>query len=258
MRFPGVAISTLTALSVGAGVVQADEMFIPPSSLQQVPNPGRIVISPGLQGGTSQVVAPTESVAVSKAPVEVEWALTPEPQPPTAIEVAATPIEYIRFASQTAISETSYPLLQLVSTTAVDPTVNSSAAYLGRTIAIAPQPVSGQCPLDLTTIALAPDQVALARPPEFGPCPRPATIPVLPVPRGMDSSLKAKVKQFNQDSQAKYNDCIAAIAAAEQDVPTIPPRQYLRKDSSVPYPQVCVDLEKLRSESNALRTQIGN
>jgi hypothetical protein len=181
MRCPSIAISTLTALSLGVGAAQADEMFTPPASLQQVPNPGRIIISPDAQNGTSSGVAPVPSEALSVAPIEA--ASMAEPQPPTALEVAATPIEHISAASQTAASETSQPLPQLVSNAPVDPTVESPAASLGGSVAVNVDSAATQCPLKLETMSFSADQMAQAGTTQTGPCPRPEPLPVLIVPR---------------------------------------------------------------------------
>lgn len=83
-----------------------------------------------------------------------------------------------------------------------------------------------------------------------------STAPILDRTIPVDPALTAKIEQFNQNSQAKYQECIAGIAAAEQNVPTVPPRQYLRRDPRVPYPQACVDLENLRSEVETLRAEV--
>lgn len=83
-----------------------------------------------------------------------------------------------------------------------------------------------------------------------------STAPILDRTIPVDPALTARIEQFNQNSQAKYKECIDAIAAAEQNVPTIPPRQYLRRDPRVPYPQACVDLENLRSEAETLKAEV--
>jgi hypothetical protein len=181
MRCPSIAICTLTALSLSVGAAQAEEVFNPPSSLQQVPNPGRIIISPDSQDGASSVAVPAESVGLPVASTGVEY--TTEPQPPTALEVAATPIEHIPSASQTAASETSQPLPQLVSNTAVDPTVESPAASLGGSVAVDIKSASSQCPLKLDAMAMAPNQVAQAGTTQTGPCPRPEALPAIAVPK---------------------------------------------------------------------------
>lgn len=83
-----------------------------------------------------------------------------------------------------------------------------------------------------------------------------STAPIIDDDFPIDPALITRVQQVNANATARYQECIAAIAAAEQNVPTIPPRQYLRRDPRVPYPQACNDLETLRSEADSLRGQI--
>ncbi len=83
-----------------------------------------------------------------------------------------------------------------------------------------------------------------------------STAPILDRTVPVDPALTARIEQFNQNSQARYKECNDAIAAAEQNVPTIPPRQYLRRDPRVPYPQACADVENLRSEVGSIQTEI--
>ena len=83
-----------------------------------------------------------------------------------------------------------------------------------------------------------------------------STAPIIDDSFEIDPDLVAKVKQLNADGAAKYQECIDAIALAEQQVPTIPPRQYLRQDPRKPYPQACTDLENLRTEADGLKDQI--
>lgn len=83
-----------------------------------------------------------------------------------------------------------------------------------------------------------------------------STAPILDRTVPVDPALITKIDQFNQTSQAKYKECIDGIAAAEQNVPTVPPRQYLRRDPRVPYPQACLDLENLRSEADTLKAEV--
>ncbi len=83
-----------------------------------------------------------------------------------------------------------------------------------------------------------------------------STAPIIDDDFPIDPELIARVKQLNTDAASKYDECISAIAAAEQNAPTVPPRQYLRRDPRVPYPQACVDLETLRSEAETLKTEI--
>lgn len=163
MRCPSIAISTLTAFSLSVAVAQADEVFNPPASLQAVPNPGRIVISPDSQDGAALVKA--ESML--------------EPQPPTSAEMVATPVESV---SQ-AVSEAAHPLPQLVSNVDVDPTVESPAASLGGAVAVDIQSAATGCPLKLETLAMSPDQVAQSGSAPSGPCPRPEALPILMVPQ---------------------------------------------------------------------------
>jgi hypothetical protein len=185
MRCPSIAISTLTALSLGVGAAQADEVFKPTSSLQQVPSPGRIIISPDSQTASAAVAVPAESLAFPVAAADL--GNTAEPQPPTALEVAATPIEHIPSASQTAASETSQPLPQLVSNSAVDPTVESPAASLGGSVAVDVKSASSQCPLKLEAMSMATNQVAQAGTTQTGPCPRPEPLPTLLVPKPLNA-----------------------------------------------------------------------
>jgi hypothetical protein len=83
-----------------------------------------------------------------------------------------------------------------------------------------------------------------------------STAPILDEDFPIDPELVAKVKQINTDVAVKYQECLNAIAAAEQSVPAIPPRQYLRRDPRQPYPQACIDLENLRSQAEALRAKV--
>jgi len=83
-----------------------------------------------------------------------------------------------------------------------------------------------------------------------------STAPIIDDDFPIDPALITRVQQVNANATARYQECISAIAAAEQNVPTIPPRQYLRRDPRVPYPQACTDLEILRSEADSLRGQI--
>ncbi|MDX2228163.1 MAG: hypothetical protein NW220_00905 [Leptolyngbyaceae cyanobacterium bins.349] len=83
-----------------------------------------------------------------------------------------------------------------------------------------------------------------------------STAPIIDEDFPIDPALLTRVRQLNANATARYQECLAAIAAAEQNVPTIPPRQYLRRDPRVPYPQACTDLETLRSEADSLRGQI--
>ena len=83
-----------------------------------------------------------------------------------------------------------------------------------------------------------------------------STAPIIDDSFEIDPELVAKVNQLNESAQAKYQECLDGIASAEQAVPAIPPRQYLRRDPRVPYPQACVDLENLRTEAEGLKVQI--
>lgn len=83
-----------------------------------------------------------------------------------------------------------------------------------------------------------------------------STAPIIDDDFPIDPALVAKVNQINTDAAARYQECIDAIVAAEQSVPSGAPRQYLRQDPRKPYPQACVDLETLRSEAASLRDQI--
>jgi hypothetical protein len=83
-----------------------------------------------------------------------------------------------------------------------------------------------------------------------------STAPIIDDDFPIDPALITRVRQLNANATARYEECLAAIGAAEQNVPTIPPRQYLRRDPRVPYPQACTDLETLRTEADSLRGQI--
>jgi hypothetical protein len=83
-----------------------------------------------------------------------------------------------------------------------------------------------------------------------------STAPILDRTVPVDPALITRIEQFNQTSQAKYKECLDAIAAAEQNAPTVPPRQYLRRDPRVPYPQACVDLDNLRTEADTLKAEV--
>lgn len=83
-----------------------------------------------------------------------------------------------------------------------------------------------------------------------------STAPIIDDDFPIDPALITRVRELNANATTKYQECIAAIGAAEQNVPTIPPRQYLRRDPRVPYPQACNDLETLRSEADSLRGEI--
>lgn len=83
-----------------------------------------------------------------------------------------------------------------------------------------------------------------------------STAPILDHTIPVDPALVTRIDQYNQNAQAKYKECVDAIAAAEQSVPTIPPRQYLRRDPRVPYPQACVDLENLRSDAETIKADV--
>lgn len=83
-----------------------------------------------------------------------------------------------------------------------------------------------------------------------------STAPIIDDDFPIDPALLARVRQIRSQADAKYQECLAAIAAAEQNVPTIPPRQFLRRDPRVPYPQACNELEELRSAADAVRGEI--
>lgn len=83
-----------------------------------------------------------------------------------------------------------------------------------------------------------------------------STAPIIDEDFPIDPALITRVQELNANATTKYQECLAAIAAAEQNVPTVPPRQYLRRDPRVPYPQACTDLETLRTEADSLRGQI--
>jgi len=83
-----------------------------------------------------------------------------------------------------------------------------------------------------------------------------STAPIIDEDFPIDPELLVRVRQVNENAAAKYQECLAAIAAAEQNAPTVPPRQFLRRDPRVPYPQACTDLETLRAEADTLRGKI--
>lgn len=83
-----------------------------------------------------------------------------------------------------------------------------------------------------------------------------STAPIIDEDFPIDPELLTRVRQVNENAATKYQECLAAIAAAEQNVPTVPPRQFLRRDPRVPYPQACTDLETLRAEADTLRGRI--
>jgi hypothetical protein len=83
-----------------------------------------------------------------------------------------------------------------------------------------------------------------------------ATAPIIDEDFPIDPALLTRVRTLNTNATARYNECLAAIALAEQNVPTVPPRQFLRRDPRVPYPQACNDLETLRAEADSLRAEI--
>lgn len=83
-----------------------------------------------------------------------------------------------------------------------------------------------------------------------------STAPIIDDDFPIDPALITRVRDLNTNATTKYQECLAAIGAAEQNVPTVPPRQYLRRDPRVPYPQACNDLETLRSEADSLRGEI--
>lgn len=83
-----------------------------------------------------------------------------------------------------------------------------------------------------------------------------STAPILDRTIPVDPALITRIEQYNQNAQAKYKECVDAIAAAEQSVPTIPPRQYLRRDPRSPLPQACADVESLRSEVDSIKADV--
>lgn len=82
-----------------------------------------------------------------------------------------------------------------------------------------------------------------------------STAPIIDEDFPIDPALITRVQELNANATTRYQECITAIEAAEQNVPN-PRRQFLRRDPRVPYPQACNDLETLRSEADSLRDQI--
>lgn len=175
MRYPGIAMTALTALSLSATAVQAGEVFNPATGLQQVPQPEPAIVTADSANVVSQMGDSSAFAVIPEIPVEPGF--TSEPQLPSRVELAATPVEL-------AVPglDSPHPFPQSVSKE-VDSTVESPAASLGGAVAVDIQSTSTQCPLKLDTMAMVQNQVAQAGTGQTGPCPRPEPLPVLMVPQ---------------------------------------------------------------------------
>ncbi|HBB33421.1 MAG TPA: hypothetical protein DDZ80_18010 [Cyanobacteria bacterium UBA8803] len=79
------------------------------------------------------------------------------------------------------------------------------------------------------------------------------TAPVFETDGTLDPDFIARVNQLNQEAEQAFQSCNAAIAQAEQNVPTT--RRYARQPGSdtVAVPVACRQLEELRAEAESLR-----
>lgn len=178
MRCPTIAISTLTVLSLSVTASHAEEVFNPPRSLQEVPNPGRIIISPPPKKGTVQGVPPAASE--SGSPLFTPTDFLTEPKLPTQAEVAATPIKS-GIPGVYTLSDLGYALPKLVSNLDIDPTIDSLAASLGGVVAVGVRSAPSRCPFSLAALPATLDQIVQGLSHPTPSCPA-ATPPAAPRP----------------------------------------------------------------------------
>jgi hypothetical protein len=82
------------------------------------------------------------------------------------------------------------------------------------------------------------------------------TAPIFDTDSKFDPRLIENITRINQESEAAFNACNAAIAQAEQNVPTN--RRFARQPSTqtAAVPAACRQLEQLRAEAENLRTTL--
>lgn len=82
------------------------------------------------------------------------------------------------------------------------------------------------------------------------------TAPIFDTEAKFDPDLMDRVTRINQEAEQAYNACNAAIAQAEQNVPTT--RRFARRPSgeTAAVPVACRQLEELRAEAETLRATL--
>lgn len=73
----------------------------------------------------------------------------------------------------------------------------------------------------------------------------------------LDPNLVARINRINQESEAAFKACDAAISQAEQQTPS-GPRRYARQpaEQNAEVPVACRQLEELRTEAEQLRSSL--
>ncbi|HEY9638766.1 MAG TPA: hypothetical protein V6D14_35610 [Coleofasciculaceae cyanobacterium] len=79
------------------------------------------------------------------------------------------------------------------------------------------------------------------------------TAPIFDTDTKLDPKLIENITRVNRDSESAFNACNAAVAQAEQNVPTS--RRFARQPSTqtAEVPTACRQLEQLRTEAENLR-----
>ena len=82
------------------------------------------------------------------------------------------------------------------------------------------------------------------------------TAPIFDTDNKLDPQLIENITRINRDSEAAFSACNAAIAQAEQNVPTS--RRFARQPSTqtAAVPVACRQLEQLRAEAENLRSTV--
>lgn len=170
MRYPSMVMSVLTAvplatlsltvtLALSGTVVQAEEMFNPPRSLQEVPNPGRIIISPPPKNRTAEKSAPIDSEQGSSSFTNANF--LPEPELPTHSQTAAAPIRP-GIPGVYTLADLGYGLPKLVSNLDADPTIDSLASALGGVVSVGVRSTTVRCNLPIEAMPVTLDLMVQA------------------------------------------------------------------------------------------------
>jgi len=163
MHSPSLIVAAAAIALGSASTAVAQEVFNPPTALQEVQVPARIVIEPVANPATNaqslleQSATQTSEQSNSSGTAE---GLSESLSQPTTVIAATDPSRL---------------------DAAVGGEVESPAAALGGTLAADAKSMSTKCPLKTEMLAFTPDQVAQATTPS-GPCPRPPAVEPLIIP----------------------------------------------------------------------------